>query len=166
VITLKQLESKAIPPAILRGEGSPMSVPPRGESDRRRSMKGHGAKLPRKQEAAIAALLSHRNTEEAAQSIGVSPHTLRRWLEIPDFKEAYLQARRNAVSQAYARLQQNSGAASALLMKLLADPATKASTRVQAARSILEFASKALETEDMLLRIARLEKSDQKRGPV
>ena|ERR1035438_1769713 len=39
-------------------------------------MKGHAAKLPRKQEAAIAALLSHRNTEEAANSIGVSPNTL------------------------------------------------------------------------------------------
>src|ERR1039457_1209747 len=56
-------------------------------------MKGHGAKLPRKQEAAIAALLSHRNTEEAANSIGVSPNTLRRWKEIPDFQEAVLQAR-------------------------------------------------------------------------
>jgi len=129
-------------------------------------MKGHGAKLPRKQEAAIAALLSHRGIEEAANSIGVSPNTLRRWLEIPHFKEAYLQARRDAVSHAYARLQQNSGAAGSLLMKLLADPTTKASTRVQAARSILEFASKSLETEDILLRIARLEKSDQKRGPV
>jgi transposase-like protein len=129
-------------------------------------MKGHGAKLPRKQEAAIAALLSHRSIEEAANSIGVSPNTLRRWLEIPHFKEAYLQARRDAVSHAYARLQQNSGAAGSLLMKLLADATTTASTRVQAARSILEFASKSLETEDLLLRLARLEKSDQKRGPV
>jgi hypothetical protein len=30
----------------------------------------HGAKLPRKQEAAIAALLSHRTVEEAADGTG------------------------------------------------------------------------------------------------
>jgi hypothetical protein len=41
-------------------------------------MRGHGAKLPRKQEAAIAALMIHRSVEEAAKSISVNPNTLRR----------------------------------------------------------------------------------------
>ena len=125
-------------------------------------MRGHGAKLPRKQEAAIAALMSHRTVEEAAQAIGVSPSTLRRWMEIAEFKEAYWKSRRYAVSQAFARIQQNSGAAGTVLLKLMADGTTKASTRVQAARCILEFASQSLETEDLLLRIGRLEENEKK----
>ena len=126
-------------------------------------MKGHGTKLPRKQEAAIAALLTQRTIDEAAKATGVSVSTLRRWMAIPNFREAYLKARRDAVTQGYARLQQNCGAAGTVLLKLMADPATKASTRVQAARSILEFATQSLETEDLLLRIERLEENE-KRG--
>jgi hypothetical protein len=68
------------------------------------------------------------------------------------------------VSHAYARLQQNSGAAGSLLLKVLADPTSKASTRVQAAKVILEMASKSLETEDVLVRLARLEEADRRRG--
>jgi hypothetical protein len=125
-------------------------------------MRGHGTKLPRKQETAISALLSQRSLDEAAKATGVSVSTLRRWMAIPEFKEAYLKARRDAVTQGYARLQQNSGAAGAVLLKLMADPATKASTRVQAARCILEFATQSLETEDLLLRIERLEENEKK----
>ena len=98
-------------------------------------MKGHGAKLPRKQEAAIKALLSSRNIEEAAKAIGVSPSTLRRWTRLPEFESEYLYARRESVRQAYARLQQNSNAAGALLLKLLVE--SKDSTKLRAAKYIL-----------------------------
>ncbi len=39
-------------------------------------MKGHGTKFGRKKEAAIAALLTHRNIEEAAKAVGISSPTL------------------------------------------------------------------------------------------
>jgi len=42
---------------------------------------GHGAKLPRLQEQAIAALLAQRSIAEAARTIDVGAQTLRRWLE-------------------------------------------------------------------------------------
>lgn len=126
-------------------------------------MKGHGAKLPRKQEAAITALLTQRTIDEAAKSIGVSTSTLRRWMELPIFKEAYLKARRQAVSQSHARMQQNSSAACAVLLRLMADPAVKASARIQAARTVLEFSTQALETEDLLMRLERLEENEQQR---
>ena len=41
-------------------------------------MTGHGAKLGRKMEQAIIALLTARNTEEAAKIASVSPKTLLR----------------------------------------------------------------------------------------
>jgi len=39
-------------------------------------MKGHGSQFDRKKEAAIAALLTQRNLEEAARTIGISVTTL------------------------------------------------------------------------------------------
>ena len=73
-------------------------------------MTGHGAKFGRKKEEAIAALLTQRNTEEAARAVGVAHKTLLRWLKVPEFRRAYLKARREVVQQAIARLQQAAGA--------------------------------------------------------
>ena len=72
-------------------------------------MTGHGAKFGRKQEEAIAALLTHRSIEEAAKACGIAPRTLLRWLKVPEFKAAYRAARREAVGQAIARVQQATG---------------------------------------------------------
>ena len=52
-------------------------------------MLGHGAKFDHKKEQAIAALLSHRNVEEAARAAGISPNTLLRWTKEPEFAAAY-----------------------------------------------------------------------------
>jgi transposase-like protein len=69
-------------------------------------MAGHGEKFGRKQEDAIAALLTQRNVEEAARTAGIGARTLLRWLKLPEFQDAYRQARREAFSQSIARLQQ------------------------------------------------------------
>ena len=44
---------------------------------------GHGAKLPRRAEQAVAALLAHRSIAEAARAKGFKAATLRLWLEDP-----------------------------------------------------------------------------------
>ena len=67
-------------------------------------MKGHGTKFTRKKEEAIAALLTQRNTEEAAKTIGVAPNTLLRWMKEPEFDAAYRVARRAAFGQSVVRL--------------------------------------------------------------
>jgi hypothetical protein len=115
---------------------------------------GHGSKFARKKEQVIAALLSHRNAEEAAHTAGISVSTLKRWMQLPEFKAAYLQARREVVSLTNARLQQNSGAAASVLLKLMADPTTPASVRARAAHSILEASNKSLALEGMETRLA------------
>jgi hypothetical protein len=113
-------------------------------------------------EQAIAALLSHRNVEEAAKATGISSGTLKRWMQLPEFKAIYLQARREIVLQTNARMQQNSGAAASVLLKLMADPATPPSIRANTARCVLEAANRSLELEDIEVRIARLEESEQR----
>ena len=124
-------------------------------------MKGHGTKFGRKKEEAVAALLTHRNLEEAARAIGVVPNTLLRWQKEPEFEAAYRKARRLAFSHTIARLQQGSSAAATTLMKLMVDPATPASTRARCAEAIINFSSKAIELEDIEARVAALEQATE-----
>jgi hypothetical protein len=120
-------------------------------------VKGHGAKLERKQEEAIAALLTQRTVEEAARSVDIAASTLLRWLKDPDFEKAYREARRAAFRQSVARLQQASSTAVTALLKVLVDPATPASARVRAADVILDHSAKAIELEDIEARVSELE---------
>jgi len=120
-------------------------------------MTGHGAKFGRKKEEAVVALLTNRTIDEAARSVGVSAKTLLRWLKEPQFDAAYREARRAAFRQAIARLQQASTAAVATLVKTMVDPSTPPSTKVRAADSVLNHASKAIEVEDIDTRLSELE---------
>ena len=122
-------------------------------------MVGHGQKLGRKQEAAIAALLTHRNVDEAAQAAGVGATTLWRWLKLPEFQAEYRKTRRDAFSQAVARLQQGTSAAATTLLKTMIDPGTPASVRVRAAEAIFNHAAKAIEIEDIDARVTELERA-------
>jgi hypothetical protein len=122
-------------------------------------MTGHGSKFGRKMEDAIAALLTQRNFDEAARSVGITPKTLLRWRQQPEFQKAYREARRAAFGQAIARLQQGTTAAATTLLKTLIDPATPASVKVRAAEAIFNHAAKAIEIEDIDARATALEQA-------
>jgi|ERR1017187_5800656 transposase-like protein len=122
-------------------------------------MKGHGAKFGRKQEEAIAALLTQRNIDEAAKTVGIAPNTLLKWMKLPEFDAAYRKARRLAFGQAVARLQQGTSAAATTLLKTMIDAGTPASVRVRAAEAIFNHAAKAIEIEDIEARVGDLERA-------
>ena len=128
-------------------------------------MLGHGAKFGRKKEAAVAAVLSHRNLEEAARATGVVPNTLLRWMKEPEFDAAYREARRTAFGQAVARLQQGASAAATTLLKTMIEPSTPASVRVRAAECVLNHAMKAIEIEDIEARLSELERAAEASKP-
>ena len=122
-------------------------------------MTGHGTKFGRKMEGAIAALLTARNVEEAAKSVGVATKTLLRWMKEPEFQKAYREARRTAYSHAVAKLQQGATAAATTLLKVMVDPSTPSSVRIRAAECIMNHSSKAIEIEDVEARVAELERA-------
>ena len=128
-------------------------------------MKGHGAKFGRKKEDAIIALLTQRNVEEAARSIGIATQTLVRWMKVPEFDAAYRNARRSAFAQSVARLQQASGAAVSTLLKLAVDPNAPAAVKARAAYYILTMAAKAIEIDDVEKRVAELERAAESSKP-
>ncbi|HTU48275.1 MAG TPA: hypothetical protein VMF91_24665 [Bryobacteraceae bacterium] len=120
-----------------------------------------GSKFTRKKEEAIAALMTQRNVEEAARAAGIGHQTLLRWLKLPEFQDAYREARRAAFGQSVARLQHASSAAVSTLLKVMVDPNAPASSRVRAADSVLDHTLKAIEIEDIEVRVAALERSMQ-----
>src|SRR3712207_4541286 len=99
--------------------------------------------LRAKQEKAIAALLATATITDAAQRAGVGETTLYRWLQAPAFAAASRQARREAVQQAIARVQQVSGAAVVVLENTMAARSPPASVKVQAASKLLDLALRA-----------------------
>lgn len=124
------------------------------------------AKKTRKAEAAVAALLMAPTIATAAASIGISEQTLWRWLQDPDFQAKYREAKRQAVAQAVARLQQASGEAVEALREIMNDGEAPASARVSAAKSVLEMAVKGVEIEDIAARVEKLERTISEKGTV
>jgi hypothetical protein len=114
-------------------------------------------KFSRKHEQAISALLTQPTLAEAATTVGVGEATLRRWLQQESFQAAYRQARREAIGQAIARLQQVTTTAVTTLEAVMTDPGAKESARVTAARAVLELAIRAVELEDLEARMVALE---------
>jgi hypothetical protein len=115
-------------------------------------MTGHGTKLKRMLEDAVAAMLTQRNTEEAARSVDVSTASLMRWQKLPEFQELFREGRRAAYTQAAARLQQGTSAAATTLLKMMVDPSTPPSVRVRAAEAMFHHAAKGIEVDDIELR--------------
>jgi uncharacterized protein YggE len=116
------------------------------------------AGLTRKQDEAIAILLTVPTISEAAKHVGVGERTLFRWLQQDTaFQAAYREARRQAVQQAIARIQQATNTAVTTLEGVMTNPESPSSSRVSAARVVLEMALKAIEIEDLEGRVAALE---------
>jgi hypothetical protein len=73
--------------------------------------------------------------------------------------QLYRATRRDAVAESSARLQEATSAAVSTLLKIMVDTNTPASTRVRAADSVLDHAKKAIEIEDIEVRVAALEQA-------
>ena len=111
-------------------------------------------KFGRKKEEAIAALLTQRRTSRRQPvSRALTPSTLKRWLRLPEFQKEYWQARRDAVSQANARLQQERRNAMPRCSENDGRPEHAGVRQGYGRRSIFDHAIKAIEIEDIEARV-------------
>jgi DNA-binding MurR/RpiR family transcriptional regulator len=122
-------------------------------------VRGSEGKLNRKQEVAVMALLTEQTLRDAAKKAGVSEATLYRWQQLEGFKSMFRDAKRQAVGQATARLQQSSTLAIETLNEVMQNKKAPAMARVTAAKTVLEFSYKAYEIEELQERVERLEES-------
>lgn len=121
-------------------------------------------KFTHKKHQAIVALLETPTVKEAAQSVGIAEATLHRWLQDSDFLGTYRKAKRGLVDSSITRLQRITGEAVEALRSVMNDFESPPSSRVMAARAVLEMAIKSLDVEDLLTRVEALEKLMENRN--
>ena len=112
--------------------------------------------LTPKQERAIAALITSKTLEEAAQRAGVSPRTLYRWQhEDPLFQVEWRSARRAALDAGLAALQSGVGEAVQVLRESLKE--RNPHVRIRAALGLLEHGLAANAQLELEARLKALE---------
>ena len=122
------------------------------------------AHITAKQEKAIMELLRNPTVREASQQAQVGERTLWRWLQEDDFREAYMEARKQAFSRALGLLQQALSEAVLVLKDVMNNPDTRDSSRVSSAKAILDTGLKAMALDDLDERISRLESMAKEAG--
>jgi len=106
---------------------------------------------------AIKALLSYDTIDEASKIVKISRSTMYRYFNDPLFDKELKAAKRQMVNRAVMRLNQSCGDASRALAEICRNKAAPPSSRVSAAREILNQSMKAIELEEIEQRITILE---------
>jgi transposase-like protein len=110
-----------------------------------------------KKDKAILALLSHSTIESAAQEVGVTRKTLHEWLKQEDFKMKLQEAKHETMNHVTMRVRASMAEAVDTLTEVMGNSETPAHARVSAAKAVLEAGFKAIEQEDILTRLDKLE---------
>lgn len=108
-----------------------------------------------KRETILAALLTSPTVLDASRACGVPRRTITRWLSRPDFKAEYDAARGQIVQNAWAGLNERLGEAISVVGELMQEGPPY--VRLQAARTVLEFALRAEEVHNITPRLEALE---------
>ncbi len=106
--------------------------------------------MTHKKEKLLAALLTSRTKKEAAKAAGISERTMRTYFDDPEFRAAYKQAAAGIMDSATRQLQQNLTAAIDRLGKIVEDDEESSITQVSAARTLLDYALRFTEFNDIL----------------
>ena len=126
-------------------------------ADRTAEKPGHGDKESRMRDRAIAAILTTASLDAAAGLCFVSKSTLCRWLREPAFAEALRQAGRQVLDEALAQLHALARPAVETLRRNLR--CKRPGTEVQAARTVLEHATRSVELFELEDRVRQLEEA-------
>jgi hypothetical protein len=114
-------------------------------------------KLTPRQEKVLASLITEPSINEAANAARVGVRTVFKWLKNEAFCDAYRAARAAAVRQAVGQVQAAMGAAVRTLVEIMEDTGAPASSRVTAAKAMIETGIKAVEIEDIEARLSVIE---------
>ena len=110
-----------------------------------------------RKEKALQALLVSPTRKAAAAAAGIDPETLRRYLKDPKFLQAYRDAAADTMDAATRQLQGTLNAAADRLLKIVNDDEQPPAAQIQAARTLLEFALKFTEFNDILQQLETAE---------
>lgn len=111
---------------------------------------------PRKQRA-LQALLTQPTKTAAAQAAGITPRTLRDYLADGEFQQEYKREFTELVADATRQAQRALSPALSALRLIVEDKEESASSRIAAARVLLEYAVRFTELTDIESRLRALE---------
>jgi N-acyl-D-aspartate/D-glutamate deacylase len=113
--------------------------------------------LSPKQQVVAITLSQGKTQAQAAAEAGCGLRTVQRWVTQPEFQEYICQSKRESYQQAISKLVSYTTNAVAVLDSVAADVRVPASTRVAAAKVILDSAIKAYGQEELERRVSELE---------
>ena len=116
-----------------------------------------GNVLPSRQRAVLKALVAGQNKAQAAESAGVKPWTVSRYLRSPVFVAALRKAQDEALGGVTGKMRAGADTMLAVLEALATDTDVAAGVRVRAALGWLAQLWRALELQDLSERVANLE---------
>lgn len=112
----------------------------------------------------MSALLTSATLHEAAEISGISIRTLYNLRADPAFNSELNRRRRQMVETACGSLQTKLAEASKTLAELMEDTGLNPAVRLNAAKAIIEYGLKTIETLDILPRLAALEEAEKRRS--
>lgn len=115
--------------------------------------------LSPRQQRALQALLEAPDKRTAARLANIGERTLRTYLGDPVFTAELQRLQAEQIADAAQRGRQSMTGAMDALRAVMDDESQNGQTRVQAARSILEYSLKLDERENILKRLDELERS-------
>ncbi|MGG5369517.1 phage replication protein [Enterococcus sp. AZ196] len=110
-----------------------------------------------RQDRFLKALLEAPSIEKACEMAGINKTTGYKYLKDDKFLTEYRKLRREAMQQVTARLQKASEEAVEVLREVMTDKKASPSSKVQAAKNVLEIAYRSIELDDIQERIAMIE---------
>ncbi len=108
-------------------------------------------------ERALQALLTCPTKKAAAEQAGISPRTLRDYLADPEFQAEYRKAFQSLVTEATRQAQQALSPALSALKSIVEDEEENSSSRIAAARALLEYGLRLTEFNDILQELEAVE---------
>lgn len=114
--------------------------------------------LSGRQAKAMAVLLGGGSFTEAAQAGGVNERTLRRWRQSPEFRDALAEGERGVITATARRAYSLGSEALATLRNIMVDTSESGSTRVAAARGVLDALLRLHEVYSVNERLTALER--------
>ena len=119
--------------------------------------RNNSAKFRTKMPLAVAAVLRCHSLEEAAQSVGISVATLKRWRRRPQFAEALRDAQAEFFLVTTNVLRDAGRECAEVLAKIARDENAPPASRVRAAMAVVTLLMKLRETDDIEPRLRKLE---------
>lgn len=103
-------------------------------------------------------LLTCKSYLEAAQQSGISERTLQRLRKDPEFQEVVQKVKKELFSESMNKAQAASMKALEVLNDIMSDPDATDSSRVSAARTVLELGLNSVEQEEIMTKLNELER--------